>query len=639
MTVSVELIEPRDKREKLKFRLFFRYDPHLIALARGLGAKFVPESKGGPAWDLMADMHMGKLLRETFGDRLALSPAVRRWGATLAREATVLRSLSLGDTAQLAQLPDKLPKLYEAIHLGPRGLSMTKQERLAALRKDASYQAADVAFMARAFNCLNANQPGTGKTLEGIAAPFEGGFENGPKLVIAPKTSLESVWWEHLVEWQDQKVLVAPEGRVNRQKSVARALQLFEQGEPFWYICTSAMIQYRLRENAELDDFEGEGAKEEYILFPELHEVKWQYAIIDEFHKMGLANLSTGTSRAMNDMGIAHKAALSGTPLGGKAINLYGILHWLHPEEFSSKWRFVDTWLEVEKSDYRVKGGGTKEKRTPGAIRKDREEAFWDMLSQYVTRRTKAECLPWLPPKMFVPVWVQLDGKQHAQYVEFAREAEIRIDEENLTATSILAEYTRLRQFADAEQTILGRDEKGKPIVRPLFNSSAKLNHVVQLLDELGIRGGDEDEGDEQVLIFSQFTQVVDMITEFLTLRKINAAKITGDVTAAKRAALTKEFQAAKVRVLVMNTNAGGVSITLDNANTVILFDETWNPDDQEQAVDRAHRGSRIHQVTVYELRAKGTLEEYVQEINLDKIGTNYTILDLRRMHKKAVKA
>jgi SNF2 family DNA or RNA helicase len=88
----------------------------------------------------------------------------------------------------------------------------------------------------------------------------------------------------------------------------------------------------------------------------------------------------------------------------------------------------------------------------------------------------------------------------------------------------------------------------------------------------------------------------------------------------------------------LMNVGAGGSSINLDRASTVIFLDETWNPDDQEQAEDRVHRGSRIHQVQIYYIRTKDTIEEEIQQRVLDKSRINRDIMDLRRMGLRATR-
>jgi SNF2 family DNA or RNA helicase len=224
--------------------------------------------------------------------------------------------------------------------------------------------------------------------------------------------------------------------------------------------------------------------------------------------------------------------------------------------------------------------------------------------------------------------------KQAKQYEAMATAAEVKIDEENLTATGILAEYMRLKQFAGAHQKVKHMAD-GSIKVQPTYESG-KLPVLMELLDERGIRpdseGDDSAEGDEQVVIFSQFASMVNMITDYLNENGIKAEKITGAVSQKRRTELVEEFQSGEVRVMVVSTTAGGVALTLDRASTAIIMDETWDPDDQEQAEDRVHRASRIHQVTVYYLRTRDTIEEYIKSLVGGKAVTNREILDLRRM-------
>lgn len=644
--VEVDLVEPKDKREILKFEITFPFDPKWVAAIQTIpGWKFVQASKsqcGGSAWQIPADMANGKLLREKFGDNLHLLPAVKAWGREKVTRGRTLSKLALADTATLTRLPARLPGLHAALHVGPRGATMSGEEFGRAFKEDpGSFQLADVAFMAHALgeegvNCVNANQPGMGKTMEAIGAVFEAGLDEGPQLVVAPVTSLEVVWAYELGRWQDHKVIVASENKKQREAAIEQAFLWYQWDTPFWFICSPGMIQYRKRKVK----VKGQMVEEEYILYPQVSKIKWKTVTLDEFHKMGLSNPATGTARAVNKLlQSTGRDGLCGTPLGGKPERLFGILHWLDPEEFSSKWRFAGQWLDVTETTYQKRGEAAGEMghgKKIGGIKESRRAEFDLMLSQYLTRRTKDECLPWLPPKQFRDIWAKMDAKQAAQYEQFAEEAEIRIDEEHLSAASILAEYTRLKQFSNSVCTIPGLDPKtGRPIVMPT-EISCKLPHVMALLDERGIRSRFENIGDEQVVIFSQFSKFVDVICDHLQKSGIAAEKITGKITAKRRADLVRSFQSGKVRVMVMTTTAGGVSITLDKANTVIVLDETWNPDDQEQAVDRIHRGAKTAQVMCYTIRTRGTIEEYVQQVNTEKAGINYEILDLRRKGLRA---
>jgi SNF2 family DNA or RNA helicase len=82
---------------------------------------------------------------------------------------------------------------------------------------------------------------------------------------------------------------------------------------------------------------------------------------------------------------------------------------------------------------------------------------------------------------------------------------------------------------------------------------------------------------------------------------------------------------------MVIVTTAGGVAITLDQADSIHILDETWTPDDQEQLEDRIHRVSRVHNVTVYKYRSNNSIEQYIAGVNFDKAMINRNILELRR--------
>jgi SNF2 family DNA or RNA helicase len=377
--------------------------------------------------------------------------------------------------------------------------------------------------------------------------------------------------------------------------------------------------------------------------FPFLHKMKWAVIIIDECHKNAVRNPNTLTAKGMFGLKLREggvRYALSGTPMGGKIMNLYGILHFLNPKVFSSKWRFAEQWVDVTAGEY-GKSIGECIKHCEEHFGHDDEidgrpdcaaclvieDAFYEMLAPYMTRRTKAEALPWLPPKHFIPVWCDWGSDRHRkQYAEFAEESFTLIDGEGISGANILSEYMRLKQFA------FGRHERRGDKLVPTLDSG-KIEAMQELLEELGIWDG---LGDEQVVIFSQFSEVVDLVTEWLRANGIKVAKITGAVNKAKtRAELREAFQSEDIQAIVMTTTAGGVSITLDRASNVFILDETWDPDDQEQAEDRCHRASRIHQVTVYYFRTRDSIEEMIAEVTGTKFARNVRVLDGRRLRAK----
>lgn len=618
----------------MRIRLDFEYDPVLVSSTKQIpGWKFIPAKKaddGVVHWTVPLDIDVCHQMRKLFGDALRTGPNLRQWYEIRAKSTKELVTLAVSEDAELERLPDILPRLYDFISSRP-------------------YQRADTKFMAMSDAPANCNQPGLGKTVEYIASVFEAELDEGPNLVAAPLSSLDVVWEWELDRWQHHPIMVARGGRNDRKEVLLEAQWFQDKGEPFWLIVNPAMIQYK-RTFKKCDYHKKKKVHNQVMMecgdceeiltpnYPELFDFEWGTFCLDEFHMCGLTNTTTLTAKAMQNIPAKKKSAMSGTPMRGKPIKLFGMLQFLHPDEFTSKWRFADQWLDVSDSSYG---------KVIGGIQMGKEEAFFNMLSRYIIRRTKAEVLKQLPPKDYVARYIRMEPgtKQRRQYKQFELQTAIKIEDFNLTATSILAEYTRLKQFADSAQDIKeitkvvdGVDTKVLELY-PLLGESNKLPFLEEILNERGIVGtagqkeGQDLEGNEQVVVFSQFSRVVDMFHKYLEEKGYPVEKLTGSTSQAKRTQLVRQFQdpVSPLRILVMTTTAGGVAVTLDQASTVVFLDETWVPDEQEQAEDRVHRGSRMHQVTVYYLRSKGTIEEMIADRVREKQDLNSLVLDLRR--------
>lgn len=628
MKVQAELM-PDGKRIAVRFP----YDPWLVRQVKGVpGARW---NKTAGAWFIPADWSSAHRLRAQFGEALELGAALRAWGHEEKRRRQELHALGQSATATLTRLPTANPKLYEAVHLGPKGRSMTAQERSLALAEPASFQAADVAFAVKSPNPLNANEMGLGKTLETIAAIFEAGTDEGPNLVIAPKSAQEGTWPSELMFWQDWPVFLASGSA--KQKAAVHD-EFIEQVEGWgggaWLVINPEQIRMK-----KLVTEHEDGRKEEEFVpaFPLLFEIEWNNIIIDECHDSGLMNPQTLAGKGTRKLKCSGKRfALSGTPIGGKPIKLFGILQFLNPDVFTSKWRFAEQYLEVGDNGFGKTIGGIRrcpECRMMGIRHDNRgecdwcdkiEDEFWAELEPYIIRRTKLEALPWLPPKQYVDVWVEFGSDRHErQYRSFEEDAMVEIGSDTVAATNIISEYTRCSQMA------WGRfDFKNGRLVPT--RDSGKLAALEEKLEEIGIF---DKEGTEQAVIFSQFKDVVNLIHDWLAEKGVNVGKITGDTNKkGERNRLKEEFQGeGGLRVLVISTKAGGTSLTLDRASNVFVMDQTWNPDDNAQAIDRCHRASRIHQVTAYTFKTKNTLDEYKNDINVTKTVINEKIMDLRR--------
>lgn len=597
--------------------VFFPFSRENVAkVKRVAGSKFHKRTEDAPAfWTIPLDLQAGQQLRGEFGDDLELGSNLKAWGKGAKKKVGKLEQLSKAEDAKLVHLPKKLPELHKYMR---------------------DYQRAGTAFAAMSDNPLIADQPGLGKTVQSIAAIFEAGVEKGPKLIIAPKVSLVTVWQRELEKHQDQPVWVAKGGRNKREDILSDFyIDCVLDENDGWLIVNPHMVSYRRVPNPDRDAKSMDPRKSSKWLVDEkgkpvldpmyqvIGDVEWSAVVIDECHKSAIRNPGTLTAKAMYGLNVKEggkKIALSGTPMD-RPHHLWGTLHWLHPDKFTSKWKWIEQWLETSHNGYGTKVGGIK-----GHLR----EEFFRSLNPYILRRTKEEVFAELPPKQRIDMWVDMEGEQEKQYKEFQMLAALKFEEENLPATSILTELLRLKQIAIAKQTItkhvVGGEEVNKLIPT---TDSCKLEAVEELLDERGIMDG---EGDEKVVIFTQFKEVVKMISRWLDEKKVAHLTLTGETKQDDRSTLQDTFQKdGGPRVLIMTAQAGGTSITLDRADTAIFMDEMWSASDMEQAEDRLHRVSRIHNVTCYYIRTNNSIDARIMEVVKGKADTSKAILDERR--------
>ena len=615
-----ELSEKQDRID-----VHFPYNPGHVSGVKAIpGARFIPKDKGGPYWKIPLDLVSARRMREVFKGDLTLGQGLTAWGRDAVVRERNLRTLVTLDSLE----PDEL-------ELNAKIPELAKWFR--------PYQRADTKFLATT-NTINANEQGLGKTSEIVAAIYEAGLENGPHLVVAPKTSLDVVWRYEFERWTDIPVVTysGDATKSERERMLADVMRWYGDGTPFVFVCTPYAVR--------------SGLIQQFI-------PAWNTFTIDEFHKHGLTNISgdpnkgTQFGQACMKIEAERKWLVSGTPIGGKPIKLWGALRFLHPESFTSKWRWAENWLVVTTNPF-----GHKE---IGGLKPERVEEFYSEHARYMVRRLKSEVLKQLPPKMYIDVPCPMTKKQAKQYKEFAEAAEIRIDEERLTAKGVLAEYARLKMFAfsycDVERLTnvkkcpeckgtgllgeetcdicLGTGKTDHLKLKPTADGG-KLEPLVDRLAEVGIDPADPT-GDSVAVIGSQHKEVIDFLTTYLNSIGIKTEKITGDTKQKDRARIMQAFQGATAdspRVIAITTTAGGVAITLDRADTMHIMDETWTPDDQVQLEDRIHRASRMHQVTIYNYRTPDTVETEIGEVTTEKGAVNEAMLDTYRQNYKAKK-
>lgn len=563
--------------------------------------------KSDKVWSAPASIDNCHGLRDAFGDDLKICKPLAEWYVQHATEAAEHAETAAATDAELLVLPTAAPRLY------------------ATLRPD---QRAGIRWIADGYRNagLIADKPGLGKTMQAIGGVIEADLQ-GNILVVCPKISVWNVWRREIKKWTDESVHVCRGTRAKREKALAEFQA--DPSERKWLVIVSEMLRVKRKPNetSVKSNAKKRGRVEGYE-YPEIFEQAWSAVLCDESHKL-LGSLTVAKSNLMGE-GIAslsytaggRRYAISGTPFGrgGRVQGMFGTLHWLWPDEFTSFWRWAGQVFHIEE-EY-IRRGHTVKKI--GAMKEGVDaEKFMRSLGPRILRRTKEEVLPNLPPKQYIEVECEMDPKQLRQYKQLGSDAEVEVDGGVIMANGVLAEITRAKQIANG---VLAK--RGDEVY--FTGESCKMDRLEAMLDARGILDGT---GDTKVIVSSRFNAfLTGVVIPRLESLGVEYHLLTGSTNEKKRDDMMDAFQAeGGPRVFILNAKAGGVSITLDAADEVHCLDELDNPEDNEQLEDRAHRASRIHQVTIYYYRTTGTYDMNVAASVEDKRQAQFEVLDGRR--------
>ena len=253
-------------------------------------------------------------------------------------------------------------------------------------------------------------------------------------------------------------------------------------------------------------------------------------------------------------------------------------------------------------------------------IEKDGNQQRADALAQKVgpliLRRTKDQVATELPPKTEIPHIITL-GEQEKDLYETVRSTMDKHVRQALALRGQQAQMVfldallKLRQIC-CHPNLVNFEAKVKS------DASAKFDYLTELLATFKQEG-------RRVLLFSQFTSMLDIIEQHLIGQNTTYLKLTGATK--NRQDLVEEFQADKAEVFLISLKAGGTGLTLTNADTVIHYDPWWNPAAENQATDRAYRIGQDKPVFVHKLICKGTVEQRIQQMQEKKSTISDSIL------------
>lgn len=291
-------------------------------------------------------------------------------------------------------------------------------------------------------------------------------------------------------------------------------------------------------------------------------------------------NPMTQTARSVKKIQAAHRFALTGTPVENSLQELWSIFHVVFPELFM----------------------GLKEYSNLS------RKTIARRIRPFLLRRLKEDVLPELPEKIESMESAELlpdQKKLYAAYLAKLRHDTLKhLDKDTFRKNriKILAGLTRLRQIC-CHPALFVDGYKGK---------SAKFEQLMQIVEESKLEG-------RRVLIFSQFTKMLELIGRELTIQGHSFFYLDGQTPSEERVEICRRFNAGEHDLFLISLKAGGTGLNLTGADTVILYDIWWNPAVEEQAADRAHRIGQTNRLQVIKLVAKGTIEEKMNELQEKK--------------------
>ena len=299
----------------------------------------------------------------------------------------------------------------------------------------------------------------------------------------------------------------------------------------------------------------------------------------DEVHKMKNPASQQGTG--FLQIQPECKIAMTGTPLMNNPFDLYIILKWLGYEKHT---------FNAFKHHYATYGGyGGYE-----VVGYKYLDELQRKLDAIMLRRLKNDVLD-LPEKTHIAEYVEMTPKQAQIYKEISSEIRMNIDQIKM-ANNPLAELIRMRQATGYTGILSSK-----------VCESAKLDRMEELVS-------DAIENDKQVVIFSNWTQMTDVVYDRLC-GKYPLAVITGQTKDAERQQMVEKFQSGKAKVIIGTIGAMGTGITLTAGTVEIFLDEPWNRANKEQAEDRCHRVGTKQNVTIYTILCKDTIDERINEL------------------------
>lgn len=437
-----------------------------------------------------------------------------------------------------------------------------------------------------------ADEMGLGKTVQTIAllaylAEYKA--NKGPHLVIVPLSTLPN-WQSEFERWLPSFKIIAFRGSKEVRREALREMRTDDVN----VVLTT--YDFILREKGPLT------------------RKNWKHIVVDEGHRM--KNSKSRLHQVLNGFTCCNRLLLTGTPLQNNLTELWALLNFLLPKIFHSADDF-ENWFNEPFS--RMSGV-----EDDGSQKLSEEEQMLIIhrlhivLRPFLLRREKSEVLKDLPDKQEHVVRIELSEWQKHAYEQMSQNAMRVIDSDGkASAKSMQNSLMQLRKICNHPYLFL--DEYR--VDRELFRVSGKFEVLDRMLPKL-IHFG------HKVLIFSQMTQLMDILADYFEWRGLKYFRLDGSTAIEDRRERMHLFNTGNdVNIFMLSTRAGGLGLNLQTADTVIIFDSDFNPQMDLQAQDRAHRVGQKNQVRVFRLITESQIEQSILDKAHHKLDIDQKII------------
>jgi len=446
--------------------------------------------------------------------------------------------------------------------------------------------------------CILADEMGLGKTIQSVSfinELYTGRKILGPFLVLAPLSTLGH-WQREFETWTEMNAIVY-HGSTESRRIISEYEWSYgtpQKGPPFkWHVMITTYETILQEAN-------------------KLRHINWKAMVVDEAHRLKNRN-----SRLVDEL-VAfksdHRVLLTGTPIQNNSMEVHALLHFLEPDNFMSEEEFAAQFGDIK-----------------DAATVDKLKA---LLRPFLLRRLKEDVEKSIPPKEETVISVELTRVQKKWYraiydnnFSFLDKGKRSNNVGNLR--NIVMELRKccnhpylIKGVEEIESSALPAGADRAAHMSHLVSASGKMVLVDKLLPQLKEQGS-------RVLVFSQMIRVLDILEDYLLEKRWGYERIDGRVRGNDRQQAIDRYSKpdSDKFVFLLCTRAGGQGINLTCADTVIIYDSDWNPQNDVQAQARCHRIGQKTKVKIYRLITRGTYEQNMFDRASKKLGLDQAIL------------